>query len=265
MSIKLRWLGWACFEIILPSGKVLITDPFIDYSPSSPIKTDQLIGADYISLTHTHFDHCTDVGSLVKKYHSKVICPVSMAGRLIEFFGLDWANVIRVRAGDRIIFDDLQVEVKRAEHIHLHYTREEELRAYYPPPLNEMMPAMIAADLHQMPVRDMEMVNYVFQTGDNLRTLMYGGITAEYLRHEVVQTHPNIALFQALDPALVADFAALCGAEVVIPYHHDMRMEDTHRLAGELAGLLEARTRAKCLDIEPGKWYEVAMGVSGGS
>jgi L-ascorbate metabolism protein UlaG (beta-lactamase superfamily) len=262
MSIKVRWLGCACFEVILPSGKVLITDPFIDYSPSSPIKADQLTGADYVSLTHTHFDHCTDVGFLVKKYHSKVICPVSMAGRLIEFFNLDWTQVIRVRAGDRVVFDDLQVEVKRAEHIHLHYTREEELKAFYPSPLNEMMPAMITAGLHQMPVRDMEMVNYVFQTGDNLRILMYGGITADYLVHEIVQSHPNIALFQSLDPAYVAEFAALCGAEVIIPYHHDMKIEDTHRLSRSLAKLLATMSKAKCLDIEHGKWYKLGMGVA---
>jgi len=61
LSIKLRWLGFACFEIVLPSGKVQVTDPFIDYSQSSPIKSSEVTGADYIALTHTHFDHCTDL------------------------------------------------------------------------------------------------------------------------------------------------------------------------------------------------------------
>ena len=84
MAIKLRWLGWACFEIVLPSGKVLLTDPFIDYSNTAPIKSSELTGADYIALTHTHFDHCTDVGTIVKKFHSKVICSSSIAGPLAE-------------------------------------------------------------------------------------------------------------------------------------------------------------------------------------
>jgi L-ascorbate metabolism protein UlaG (beta-lactamase superfamily) len=177
MSIKMRWLGWACFEIVLPSGKVIITDPFIDYSPSSPIKTDQLTGADYLALTHTHFDHCTDVGILAKKFNSKIICSSSTSGRLIEYFDLDWTNVIRVRAGDKIAFDDLEVEAIRAEHIYMPIKKEDELTQDWPAPLDQMMPSMITAGLHQMPVRDMEMINFLFQTSDNLRILMFGGIT----------------------------------------------------------------------------------------
>ncbi|HEX7474940.1 MAG TPA: MBL fold metallo-hydrolase, partial [Dehalococcoidales bacterium] len=140
MSIKLRWLGWACFEIVLASGKVLITDPFIDYSPSSPIKSDQVTGADYIALTHTHFDHCTDLGTLVKKFDSKVICAASSAGRLLEFFDFKWTNLVRVRAGDKVTFSDLQVEVKRAEHIYMPIKKEDELKANYQAPLDRMMP-----------------------------------------------------------------------------------------------------------------------------
>ena len=125
MSIKLRWLGWACFEIILPSGKVLITDPFIDQSNTAPIKCSEVTGADYIALTHTHFDHCTDIGTLVKKFHSKVICSSSIAWPLAEFFDIRWPNLIWVRAGDKIAFDDLQVEIVRAEHIFMPIKKED--------------------------------------------------------------------------------------------------------------------------------------------
>jgi L-ascorbate metabolism protein UlaG (beta-lactamase superfamily) len=262
MSIRLRWLGWACFEIVLPSGKVLITDPFIDYSPTSPIKSAQLTGADYIALTHTHFDHCTDVGVLAKKFSPKIICSSLMAGRLCDFFGLNWTHLIRVRAGDKVVFSDLQIEVKRSEHIYLPYTREEELKRYYAPPLDQMMPAMITAGLHQMPVRDMEMVNFVFQTGDNMRILMFGGGLFDYQRHEIAQTHPQVALFQIGQPDLVAEFAALSGAPVVIPYHHDVKLEETHPRAQELARHLASRSSTQLVDIEHGKWYELGIRIT---
>jgi L-ascorbate metabolism protein UlaG (beta-lactamase superfamily) len=64
VSIKFRWLGTVCFEIVLPSGKVLIIDPYIDYSATAPIKCKDVTGADYIALTHGDFDHVTDVGAL---------------------------------------------------------------------------------------------------------------------------------------------------------------------------------------------------------
>jgi L-ascorbate metabolism protein UlaG (beta-lactamase superfamily) len=266
MSIKLRWLGNACFEIVLPSGKVLITDPFIDYSPTSPIGSDQVTGADYIALTHTHFDHCTDVGTLARKFGSQVICGYQVAGRIAEFFDIRWTSLVRVRAGDTVDFGDLKVEVKRSEHIFMPITQEQELNAKYSPPLDKMMPAMITAGLHQMPVRDMEMLNFVFQTEDNLRIAMFGGGAFGYQRQEIVHYKPNIAIFQfggssrGAEP--MVELAALSGAELVIPYHHDTHPESTHKNARDIAGLLAAKCKAQFLDIEHGKWYQSGISVN---
>ncbi len=262
MAVKLRWLGFACFEIVLPSGKVLVTDPFIDYSPTAPIKASEVTGADYIAITHTHFDHCTDLGYLVEKFDSKVICAYQSAGLLLEYFGFKWTNLVRVRAGDNLIFNDLKVEAKRAEHVFLPITKEQELNMQFKPPLDKMMPAMIHANLHQMPVRDMEMINYVFETSDHLRILIFGGVTSEYQRHEIAQTRPNVAILQAGNPPALAEFAALSGAEWIIPYHHDSRIEETHQKAQEIGAQVAARCKANFLDIEPGKWYQIGVCIS---
>jgi L-ascorbate metabolism protein UlaG (beta-lactamase superfamily) len=261
MGIKIRWLGFACFEIILPSGKVLITDPFIDYSSTCPIDTGQLKGADYIALTHTHFDHCTDLGLLVKKYNSSVICSHLAAGALCEYFDFKWTSLVRVRGGDEVVFDDLKVQVKRAEHIYMPITREQEMNMKFEPPLDRMMPSMITAGLHQMPVRDMEMLNYVFQTGDNLRILMFGGGLFPWQRHEIAGVRPNVLIIQVGSAEETAEFAALSGAEVVIPHHHDMKFEETHPRAREIARQLASKSKARLLDIEHGKWYEIGVRV----
>jgi L-ascorbate metabolism protein UlaG (beta-lactamase superfamily) len=263
MSIKLRWLGTACFEIILPSGKVLITDPFIDYSATSPIDTSQLKGADYIALTHTHFDHCTDLGALVKKYNSTVICSHLAAGALCEYFDFKWTSLVRVRGGDQVVFDDLKVEVKRSEHIYMPITREQEMNMHFKPPLDRMMPSMITANLHQMPVRDMEMLNYVFQAGDNLRILMFGGGMFAWQRHEIAAAKANVLIIQAGTAKETAEFAALSGADLVIPYHHDTKKEETHLRAAAVAQQLASKSPARLLDIEHGKWYEI--GVNAGA
>ena len=41
MSIKICWLGYVCFEMVLPSGRVLVIDPYIDYSQTAPIKCQE--------------------------------------------------------------------------------------------------------------------------------------------------------------------------------------------------------------------------------
>jgi L-ascorbate metabolism protein UlaG (beta-lactamase superfamily) len=262
MSIRLRWLGNACFEVVLPSGKVLIIDPYIDYSPTSPIKSDQVTGADYIAVSHTHYDHCTDLGTLVKKFNSKVICGYLAGGRLADFFDFRWSNLVRVKPGDLVVFDDLKVEAKRSEHIFVPITKEQQLKATYIPPLDKIMPAMIQAGLHQIPVRDMEMFNYVFQTSDNLRIAIFGGDAYNYQRHEIIQYHPNVVIFQfgSLRGAeSMVDLAALSGAELVIPYHHDRNPEETHKIAQAISNMLEDKSRAHLLDIEHGKWYQIGV------
>lgn len=263
MSIRLRWLGTNCFEMILPSGKVLVIDPFINYSSSSPIKNDQLTGADYVAITHTHFDHCTDTGDIVNRFHSKVICSYNEAGKLAEFFKIRWTNLVRVRAGDTVVFDDLQIEAKRAEHPYIQEKLLGDLeKRGYPPPLDKIVPALEAAGLHQLPVRDMEMLNYVFQTGENLRIMAYGTVAFEYQRHEIRQIHPNVLIIAPMVAAEAADLAALSGAELVIPCHHDMVMTKTHVRAQELAKELAGKSKAQLLDIEHGKWYEIGVKAS---
>ncbi len=259
MSIKLRWLGTNCFEIVLPSGKVLVIDPYIDYSPTSPIKSDEVTGADYIAITHTHFDHCSDTGVLVNKFHSKVICSYSEAGKLAEFFQFRWTNLVRVRAGDTVVFDDLKIEAKRAEHYYIPEEMTAKFKKEYKPPLDKIVPAMQAAGLSQIPVRDMEMLDYIFQTSDNLRIMFFGGAPFEYQRNEIMQSHPNVLVMGSVVPAVSAQFAALSGAELVLPCHHDTGMVRTHARAQELAKELAARSKAQFLDIEHGKWYEIGI------
>ena len=64
-GMKLRYINGQCYEFILPGGKHLITDPYI--TPTKGLanagmpefSTDQIEGADYILLTHTHYDFLT--------------------------------------------------------------------------------------------------------------------------------------------------------------------------------------------------------------
>ena len=284
MGIKIRWLGCVCFEIVLPSGKVVLVDPYIDYSATAPITCQEVTGADYVALTHGHYDHVTDVGSLVKKFRSKVICSHQVAEPLARLFKLNNADIVRVTAGDTVIANDLRVEVKKGEHIDLRpvrralsrqRSREGNNHGEQPPAGQETkgsQPAGVTAKVLEMRERIRasglsagEQLTFVFQTGDNLRIGIYSSGPYQHLNDEVRAIRPNILCMQlgGNHPEQAAEIAALSGAEIVIPTHHDSGgPEATHRLAQEMSRHLASRSPARFLDIIPGKWYEIGVGVS---
>ncbi len=51
--MKIQWLGHACFAVTLENGKTVVTDPF-DQSVGYP-QPD--LTADYVTVSHQHFDH----------------------------------------------------------------------------------------------------------------------------------------------------------------------------------------------------------------
>ena len=284
MGIKIRWLGCVCFEIVLPSGKVLLIDPYIDCSATAPITCREVTGADYIAVTHGHYDHITDVGSLVERFRSKIICSHQVAEPLARLFGLNNADIVSVTAWDTVTANDLKIEVRKGEHIDLgpvrralsrQRNREGNASGKQPSAGQETAESRtpdIPAKLLEMRERIRavclsggEQLTFVFQTGDNLRIGIYSSGPYQHLRDEVKAIHPNILCVQlgGNHPEKAAEIAALSGAEIVIPTHHDGGgLEATHRLAQEMSRHLASKSSGRFLDIIHGKWYEIGLGVS---
>jgi Beta-lactamase superfamily domain len=282
MSVKLRWLGFVCFEIVLPSGRVLITDPYIDFSPTAPIKWPEVTGADYIALTHGHYDHITEVGVLARKFNSRILCSNQVAEPLTDFFALDPSRVIRVTAGNTLEFEDLKIEVKRAEHISLVLAMQaafKRLTGKDPGAdmsLKALMSAVSQYGSGKTPADEMrariraagipggEQLNFIFQTGDNLRMYVYSAGPEEHLRREVEEAGANVFLGQlgGVRAEAAAETAALSGAELIIPTHHDGEgIEVMHKRARKMGEFFSQKSKARFLDIELGKWYEIGVGV----
>ncbi len=70
MSHHLTWYGHSCF-LIETGGKRILVDPFLDDSPTAPIKAKDA-AADYILVTHGHFDHISDVAKISAR--TRAVC-----------------------------------------------------------------------------------------------------------------------------------------------------------------------------------------------
>ena len=75
---EVLWLGQSAFRITTPSGKVIVTDPWLRTNPATPAafkSLDALGKVDLILLTHGHFDHSADAPALALQNQARVFAP----------------------------------------------------------------------------------------------------------------------------------------------------------------------------------------------
>jgi L-ascorbate metabolism protein UlaG (beta-lactamase superfamily) len=71
MPLNITWLGHSCFLIETGMHRLLV-DPFLNDNPSAPYKADA-VHADYVLLTHGHFDHVADAVPIAQRTGATVL------------------------------------------------------------------------------------------------------------------------------------------------------------------------------------------------
>ena len=77
MSIELTWLGHATWLINDGQHRILL-DPFLNDSPTAPQKASE-VDADFILVSHGHFDHVADVAEIANRCDAMVIAGFEIA------------------------------------------------------------------------------------------------------------------------------------------------------------------------------------------
>ncbi len=70
--MQITWLGHGTFEFLLPSGQVVLMDPWTDGNPAYP-KGHEIRRVDTICISHGHFDHIHDAVPLAKRFNPEVV------------------------------------------------------------------------------------------------------------------------------------------------------------------------------------------------
>ncbi|ASV74456.1 metal-dependent hydrolase [Thermogutta terrifontis] len=71
MATELQWLGHGSW-LIQTNGTRIVLDPFLDDSPVAPVKSHQ-VQAEYVLVSHGHFDHIADAEKIAKANQATVI------------------------------------------------------------------------------------------------------------------------------------------------------------------------------------------------
>ncbi len=78
--MKITWLGHNCWHLEIGGHKVIV-DPFLNDSPVAPVKADQ-VEADYVLVSHGHFDHISDAVSIVQRTGASLLTNFEITNRL---------------------------------------------------------------------------------------------------------------------------------------------------------------------------------------
>ncbi|MEM8678356.1 MAG: metal-dependent hydrolase, partial [Planctomycetota bacterium] len=85
--MELTWLGHGGWSIKTASHTILL-DPFLTDSPTAPCKADEL-AADFILVSHGHFDHIADVPEIAKRTGAEVVAVYEVTSWLQSVHGID--------------------------------------------------------------------------------------------------------------------------------------------------------------------------------
>ena len=63
---EITWFGHSAFKIEM-ANRIVLVDPWLDESPSSPVKSLDITRADVVHMTYDHTDHLGDALSVCRR------------------------------------------------------------------------------------------------------------------------------------------------------------------------------------------------------
>lgn len=112
ITMKFTYYGHSCFSV-LAGGKTLLFDPFVTANELARAIDVDKIQADYIFVSHGHFDHTTDVVRIAKRTGAKVLGN----WELYDWFNKSGLkNTHPINPGGQFSFDFGTVKSLTAEH-----------------------------------------------------------------------------------------------------------------------------------------------------
>lgn len=262
-------------EIVLPSGKVVLVDPYFMACNYPNFSRENVTGADYIIVTHGHLDHDSDVGYFVEKFHAKVFCGVMTAEALMKFHKIPYDNIFPVFPNSRYTMEGITFDFWQAKH-------NESGRRTWDPETN-MSARDFGVEGHQTldMLGSMDSLDWMITTSNGFRIMMASGRAVfEEAFTRCKELRPNVLLRQAgvrhperpgeqVSAEELARLLVRYGAQLILPFHMDVL---DRRWGHEKCVSYMQEVAQWVSQLDPGaaflypealKWYSVGLNITG--
>lgn len=211
-GMNFRWLSNAGFELELRSGAHVLIDPWLDSATVHKTPLDSIARADYVLVTHIHYDHAQDVGAIQKKFpYARIFTGMLSAEPLAKWQKLDTSRLYKVTDNQEFRFDDVTFKAIAGRHT-------ESNRGNYPTwdDHGHMTPdSMGLFDLYQFMVTD----------ADGTKFLVWGGTPSVDNAYRMTGLRPQIAavhISPKQDFGMMARMLIALEPKVMMPHHYDI-------------------------------------------
>ena len=113
--VKMEWLSWSIFRFTSPTGKVVLTNPFVT-NPDSPVKVADFPKVDVIVVADGHTDEVGSTDEIALKTGAKIVTPFEMFSVFFEPRKVPVEQVHRSGPGDWLKLDGLTIRNVNSVH-----------------------------------------------------------------------------------------------------------------------------------------------------
>ena len=276
-SIKIRCFNVGCgHEIVLPTGKTILVDPYYPADESGHTQED-IQGADYVLLTHSHFDHDLNLGWIAKKFDSRVILPAMAALAEAKYQRLTYDSIYPAFPNSTYTFPDFTLQVFQAKHNTLG-------KAAYDPEVDVTYKMTgVRGDLDTDALGGIFSNDYLITTNNGFRILIASGqnewkesistfqaLGANMLLRQCSVRPRGADMYQGsqVDAPTLAKLFTSYGAQILVPFHMDsiLKKWTPEQLDAYFADVAREVQKldsgAVFLPPVAWKWYTVGLDVS---
>lgn len=268
-TVKIRWVQAQCYEIKLPNGKTIVTDPFFGggvIQPPFPISAGDLEGCDYILLNHSHIDHILHVPDLYKRFRPLIICDTRFAFELSKAFDIPFGSIFPIQEGGEYVFDDFRLNVFPALHNPVAGDTARRRMANAGKALKEFgvdVPAELTS------VGSLCNLNFMLTLPNKFRIGFAAGVDMLNMKEAWRTSGPNLLLRQRMVYATAEEYAKdivdLCGT-ITVPMHHETAFpinSDMSKFMDEVNQRLDDMGYVgRAMNPSRMKWYSVFSGIA---
>lgn len=277
-GLRFRWINGQCFEFRFPNGKTLLTDPFFrwDGPQDQPIyemsikegfSADDLEGADYVFLNHTHGDHILNLQEVYDRFHSTVITHSATAMEVAKAFDIPLTSIYPVDFDSTCYFDGFRMDFYHGTHHAQKATLTQRL---------EKKDLWYVGE-RKMPVSTYGSIfntNFLLTTDAGFRIAFIGGNNDGMLQRLHGNT-PNLIIRNKMQSSkhlegvaeTWAQFLEECQAPLMVPMHYETWLNTRPGFAEDIYHKMNEIMEQKGLigrvaPMERTKWYSLDLSIT---